>query len=245
MSSESEYIPQPTPPDKMNRIMKVFFRYRGGKTICRASLNMKAESLNLSGLILDLGAGGERQYSYYELLRFKENSRVIAVDINQMRHPQVVADLEKGLPFKGGSFNYVLMFNLLEHIYDFGGLCSEAHRVLQTGGTLYMFVPFLYPLHADPCDYFRYTGYAVHRLLKDSGFNKIEVENLGFSPLTTAYFLSAFMHGILQKPVCWPILYACYSIDRMIDYMRRKLNIPCHSSSYRLPIAYFASGVKV
>ncbi len=247
MSLESEYIPKPTPPDIMKRIMKVFFGYKGGKTICRASLNMKASDLNLSGLILDLGAGGERQYSYYELLRFKEDSQVIAVDINQDRHPHVVTDLERNLPFKDGSFKYILMFNLLEHMYDFSGLCSEAHRVLQRGGTLYMFVPFLYPLHADPYDYydyFRYTGYSLHRLLTDSGFSKIEVENLGFGPLTTAYFFSTFIHATLLKPFCWPILYTCYSTDRAINYLRRKLNRPYPSSSYRLPIAYFATGVK-
>jgi len=245
MSMESEYIPQPTPPDKMNRIMKVFFRYRGRKTIARALLNMKAEDLDLNGLILDLGAGGERQYSYYELLRFKEDSQVIAVDINQDRHPHVVADLERNLPFKDGSFNYILMFNLLEHMYNFGGLCSEAHRVLQRGGILYMFIPFVFPLHADPYDYFRYTGYALHRLLKDSGFNGIEVENLGFGPFTTAYFFASFMHGILLQPTCWPILYTCHSIDRAINFMRRRLNRPYPSSSYRLPISYFVTGVKV
>ena len=245
MSLESEYIPKPTPPDIMKRIMRVFFGYKGGKTICRASLNMKAESLDLSGLILDLGAGGERQYSYYELVRFKEDSQVIAVDINKDNHPQVVADLGKGLPFKSSSANYILMFNLLEHMYDFRGLCSEALRVLQSGGILYIFVPFLFPLHADPCDYFRYTGYAVHCLLKESGFSKVEVENLGLGPLTTSYFAGAFMLRILQKPVCWPILYACYSMDRAINYMCRKLNRPYPSSSYRLPIAYFASGIKV
>ncbi len=244
MSIESKYISRPTPPDKIKRMMSVFFGYKGKKTITRASLNMKAESLNLNGRILDLGAGGERQYSYYELLRFKGDSQVIAVDINRDRHPHVVADLERNLPFKSGSIGYVLMFNLLEHIYDFSGLCSEAYRVLQTGGILYMFVPFLCHLHEDPCDYFRYTGHSLQRLLKESGFDKIVVENLGSGPLTTAYFLFSLIWPVLLKRVWWPALFIAISADRLINYIRRRLNRPFSESSYRLPFSYFVTGVK-
>lgn len=57
------------------------------------------------------------------------------------RHAFVQADLEAPLPFKDGSFDAVLMLDVLEHLHNRGQALDEARRVLKPGGLLFLAVP--------------------------------------------------------------------------------------------------------
>lgn len=72
----------------------------------------------------------------------------------------------KNLPFDSYTFNTVLMLQVLEHIDNPESAIKEASRVLKTEGMLIISVPFLYPVHDAPYDYFRFTEYALRSLLK-------------------------------------------------------------------------------
>jgi SAM-dependent methyltransferase len=48
----------------------------------------------------------------------------------------VTADLERPLPYAGGSFDAVVAGEIIEHIYNVDQFLSEIHRVLRPGGTL-------------------------------------------------------------------------------------------------------------
>ncbi len=50
-------------------------------------------------------------------------------------------DIQKGLPFDSGSFDVVLMTEVLEHIFDTDALISEVRRVLKEEGVLVLTVP--------------------------------------------------------------------------------------------------------
>ena len=118
------------------------------------------------------------------------------------RSDVLLANLEKSLPVRDESVQNVLMFNLLEHVYNFESLSREAYRVLQKGGNCYIFVPFLHRIHEDPNDYFRYSAQALSRFLKEAGFEKVEVESLGFGPFTTAcHFLPFQIPNLVLYPV--------------------------------------------
>jgi SAM-dependent methyltransferase len=52
----------------------------------------------------------------------------------------VTADATR-LPFSGGSFDAVLIRDVLHHIGDVGGVLAEAHRVLKPGGRLTLLEP--------------------------------------------------------------------------------------------------------
>jgi SAM-dependent methyltransferase len=56
---------------------------------------------------------------------------------------------------------------------------SEIRRVLRPGGRLFFTVPFLWPLHEVPYDYYRYTPFALQRHLENTGFSQIELHPLG------------------------------------------------------------------
>lgn len=66
----------------------------------------------------------------------------------------------KRLPFRNCSFNKLLMFDLVEHLYpwELTEALNEAHRVLVTGGQLI--------IHTAPNRWYYQFGYPLYRLLE-------------------------------------------------------------------------------
>lgn len=80
-----------------------------------------------------------------------------------------------GLPLADGSFEGVVMLEVLEHLEHPRGALHEIARVLKPGGTLLLSVPFLYPVHDAPHDYQRYTRYGLSRELDAAGFQDVSI----------------------------------------------------------------------
>ena len=62
-----------------------------------------------------------------------------------------------GLPFPEQSFDLVIATELIEHLRCPDLALREIWRVLKPDGRLMLSVPFLFRVHGDPEDYFRYT----------------------------------------------------------------------------------------
>ena len=78
---------------------------------------------------LNAGSGWKKKDSYINLDLFEECK------------PDILADLDKPLPFKDESFDEILADNVLEHIDDVRKTMNEFHRVIKPGGMLYIIVP--------------------------------------------------------------------------------------------------------
>jgi SAM-dependent methyltransferase len=184
-----------------------------GKSLARTFMNqVVAERVRLRGASLDIGAGDTPSY-----WRFATRPRVLVrIDADRAARPTVLASLERPLPLRDGIFDGAIAFNVLEHIYDGRQLASEIHRVLRPGGTLYCSVPFLVPIHADPHDFFRYTGAALRKLLCDAGFASVQVWAYGgyFSVLGT--HVNRVLRFRLLR-VCSVTI--CHSLDGVLDRM--------------------------
>jgi SAM-dependent methyltransferase len=61
------------------------------------------------------------------------------------------------LQFPDASFNAVVCWSVLEHVPEPHKAIAEMHRVLKPGGVIWVQLPFLFPYHADPHDYWRVT----------------------------------------------------------------------------------------
>ncbi len=89
----------------------------------------------------------------------------VCVDWDQSLHPSPHLDytcnLNGVLPLKDEEFDTILLTDVLEHIQDPFCLWKEMTRVLKHGGKVIVGVPFLYPIHEAPHDYFRYTEHAL------------------------------------------------------------------------------------
>lgn len=80
---------------------------------------------------LDLGAG-----------RSQRVPGAIRLDRSREAKPDVVADVDRGaLPFRSGCFASVGAFDVLEHVNNLVRVVEEVHRVLRTGGVLFITTP--------------------------------------------------------------------------------------------------------
>ena len=126
--------------------------------------------------VLDLGCGR------------KKLAGAVGLDRAPLPGVDVVADLERGLPFPAASFDAVLANQVLEHVRDLVGLVHEIHRVLRPGGMLVAHVPYFRSAwaHIDPThvrsftinsmDYF-VAGTSCHRDYRfgEAAFRRLEV----------------------------------------------------------------------
>jgi SAM-dependent methyltransferase len=134
------------------------------------------------GRLLDMGCGYVPLYGVYRDL-VQEN---ICIDWESTFHPGIhldfVVDLNGRLPFEDGSFNTILLTDVLEHIAEPTLLVSEIARLLQFNGKLILGVPFFYWLHEVPHDYYRYTEHSLRRFCNHNHLKVIELEPYGGLP---------------------------------------------------------------
>lgn len=105
-------------------------------------INNFASSLQ-GGKILDCGCGNGN----YTPLFSHDNNEVVGVDIVDLRFKKYVGKFVfsiydgKKLPYKSNSFDYVVGFDVVEHIADDASYIEEAKRVLKRWGMLYLATP--------------------------------------------------------------------------------------------------------
>ncbi len=211
-------------------ILHIISQTLKGKTINRILMNVSLRKFKLSGKVLDLGAGTIRS-SYLDFLQGKD-AQITSVDISLQRRPDVTADLEQPLPIESNLYDFVLCFNLLEHIYNHQQLLSEIYRVLKPDRSLIGYVPFLVKYHPDPNDYFRYTKQGLRQLFKDAGFSEVSIEYIGRGPLTAAW---AQIEYIAPRFMRWIVTYAVFGLDAMLVKFK-----PVFKNTYALGYTFTA-----
>lgn len=92
----------------------------------------------------------------------------------------------------------VIATEFFEHSPDPQSIMKEISRVLKSGGTLLFTVPFLWNLHTVPYDEYRYTPYALERLLRNAGFAEIELTPLGGWDASLAQMIGIWY---MQRPM--------------------------------------------
>jgi SAM-dependent methyltransferase len=119
--------------------------------------------------VLNVGAGGPLADRIARL----RGSRVVGVDLDPARRPDVVADVCDLRCFEDASFDAVFLMEVLEHVSTPDLAISEIHRVLAPGGRLVLSTPFLFEIHEGPHDYYRFTEHGLRHLLR--GFDACRI----------------------------------------------------------------------
>ncbi len=128
-----------------------------------------------AGKVLDIGCGW-RAYS----------EDAIRLDISPECHPDVIADIQKGISFPDAHFDTVLMFDVLEHLEYPHIALEETRRILKTGGTLFLTVPFCFPRHG--VEYYRFSDLALKKMLEGFAIEIIPVKKSKFWNLIWNYY---------------------------------------------------------
>lgn len=134
------------------------------------------------GRLLDMGCGNVPFYEVYKDL-VDDN---VCVDWENSLHENLFldrfADLNEKVPLESASFDTVLLTDVLEHIAEPQLLMSEIARLLKAGGKALISVPFLYHLHEEPFDYYRYTEHALRRFCTNNGLEIVSLTTYGGAP---------------------------------------------------------------
>ncbi|HEY5464295.1 MAG TPA: methyltransferase domain-containing protein [Hanamia sp.] len=135
------------------------------------------------GNLLDIGCG-KMPYKNY-ILQNSGVTKYVGLDIeNALEYdasvkPDFTWDGIK-MPFEDGQFETAFGTEVLEHCPRPEIILSEVNRMLKPGGVFFFTVPFLWPLHEVPHDEYRYTPFALKRLLEETGFVDIEIKPTGY-----------------------------------------------------------------
>lgn len=190
--------------------------------------------LKIDGKILDLG--GDRRSGYHELIG--GDYEIDVVNINKDAGADFCFDLEKKFPIASESYEAVLCMNVLEHIFNYKNVLEESFRIIKDEGVFTGVVPFMFNVHGSPDDYFRFTGAALGRLLKETGFRDVEIKELGtgiFSVLFQVkygFFRFVFLRNLAMK---FYVALDKIFIQKIVGFLKPDN----HLSEKHLPLGYF------
>jgi SAM-dependent methyltransferase len=188
------------------------------------------------GRLLDLGCGTVPLYGAYR----PYVDSITCVDWGGSRHGAEYRDLDHDLnlplPFGDGSFDTVILSDVLEHIHSPERLLEEIARVLAPHGKLLMNVPFLYWLHEQPHDYYRYTEHGLRRMVERAGLRLLTLETVGGAPEVLADVVGKHVQRlpVLGAALARGLQRAVFAATRPAP-VRRALS----DSSQRFPLGYF------
>ena len=182
----------------------------------RARWLVSALALPDARCILDCGCG---QGVYVQLLRALTTATVVGVDRDRTRlrqaHPQPVAAADiQALPFAPGTFDRIVLSEVLEHLPDDTATLNALRELLSADGLLAVTVPCArYPFWWDPISAVRawlrmpplrahpwvatiwsnhvrlYTPATLHAALQRAGFEVLELTQQTRATIPFAHFL--------------------------------------------------------
>lgn len=154
-------------------------------SVARNSIYLAVRELSpkLRGSVLDIGCGK----APYSRAFFHDRWAGLEIDTPENRRAGVASFFYLGdvFPIPDRSFNSVLATQVLEHVFNPEQFLREINRVLVSGGTLLITVPFIWQEHEKPNDFARYTSFGLEHLLTTNGFKIIDQRKLtvGFEAL--------------------------------------------------------------
>ena len=193
------------------------------------------------GKLLDLGCGKVPLFGTYK----KYITENICVDWENSMHQNPFLDFEmdlnKKLLFDSDEFDTIILSDVLEHISSPQQLWNEMFRVLKPKGKLLLNVPFLYHIHEQPYDYFRYTEYALQNFADEAGFKVLEIKEIGglLEVLT-----DLFAKGVKHFPLIGK--FVSLGAQRLTGFfVKTKIGreISCKTAK-NFPLGYFLIAVK-
>ncbi len=176
----------------------------------------------VTGVTLDVGCGRKP----YEKTFFAGAQKYVGMDYLTDRSTPDVVGSATDIPLADASFDSVVSTEVLEHVPDPLKALREMYRVLKPGGHLVLSTPMYWPRHEVPYDYFRYPYDGLLHLVKESGFELIELYNRGRS---YAFVGQVIQHTqpIAAAPVNW-------LINRFFLWCDRRLKHDVHTLGWTL-----------
>lgn len=178
----------------------------------------------LHGRLIDIGCGAKP----YKALLAPYVTEHVGVDHEMTLHGKSNVDLfgtAYQIPVGDESFDSAVCTFVLEHLEEPELALRECRRVLKRGGMAVYGVPFIWHLHEEPRDFYRFSKYGLQYLFKKTGFEIVELKALsgfwGTFGQLFVYNLYRFNHG----PLRWfGIIGAMGLVVQLISYGLDKID---------------------
>jgi SAM-dependent methyltransferase len=136
--------------------------------------NIKSLSRYISGDLMDFGCGRKPYENLFNVTKY------VGVDVKISGHDHLLSKIDVyydgiTVPLPTSTFDSVVCFEVLEHVFNPTQILPELNRVLKTGGKFLLSVPFCWNEHEVPYDYARYSSFGIKHLLESNGFRVIEL----------------------------------------------------------------------
>jgi SAM-dependent methyltransferase len=191
-----------------------------------------------NALIFDIGSKEAR--GAYAFGTPPAGARIVCVDIEARPGVDLVADAHDLHMVTSDSVDLVTSVSVLEHVRYPQRVVKEIFRILKPGGIVYINVPFIFPFHADPDDFYRFSYKGIEILCEDfecisSGFNRGPASTMHHLLVHFMAMLFSFnsktLYGINVDAFKWLLFWVKY-LDKFVASYQMAYVI--HAGSYFL-----------
>jgi ubiquinone/menaquinone biosynthesis C-methylase UbiE len=154
------------------------------------------------GRLIDIGCGTKP----YKALFSSYVAEHVGVDHEGTFHDKSNVDLwgtAYDIPAEDESFDSALCTAVLEHLEEPFDALQECYRVLKPGGYAIYSIPFIWHLHEEPRDFYRYSRYGIEYLFEKAGFEITELKPLSGFWVTFGQLFVYNIHRLNRGPLRW------------------------------------------
>ena len=189
----------------------------------------------VNGVCLDIGSGNSPYKKYY----LDKVDKYLVVDkgdihkhmFKSSKEEFIDADI-KNLPFEDEFADTIILTQVLEHIDEPFKALDEVYRVLKKDGVLILSLPFIYPAHATPYDYFRFSEFELKKIIKDYSLKTKEFIHQGYFGTAIISMINVFIwefasrNKLLRNTIFLPFLLFLFAINNIVglglDFVKNK-----------------------
>jgi ubiquinone/menaquinone biosynthesis C-methylase UbiE len=177
--------------------------------------------------VLVIGAGQKTAY-YKEIF----GDKTVTSDVHLQYGVDIVLDAHN-IPFANETFDIVLAQQVLEHCIRPWQVAEEFERVVKKGGLIQIEVPFCFPYHSAPYDFYRYTYSGLRSLFRLCKVKELTVPEGPFSSIavvistalieTSNFRVFRIISLAFARFLLWPFKYFDFLISRKV---KNKMSSP-------------------
>ena len=148
--------------------------------------------------VLNVGSGGDIEKYLRSIFKF-----VYSVDIEEKRKPNQVIDIcdKKQLSKLMFEPKLICIFEVLEHTKNPISAVNNIYEILDEGGYVLFSSPFIFHIHDEPYDFYRFTKYGLKHLFRD--FTEVEIlsRNGWFETILVLFVRLRLEKGLVGKVI--------------------------------------------
>lgn len=149
-------------------------------------------SPEMLGTVIDLGGKRTNKRGGFQPPAL-QSERWWYLNLDLQTVPNIYGDVT-AVPLASASCDCIICTEVLEHLREPGKCVDEIQRLLRPGAHAFVSVPFLFPIHADPDDFQRFTEDGLRQLFRN--FAMVEIIPMGGYLGVIGMFIELGLAGI-------------------------------------------------